>query len=420
MPRRTFVDPRFPARLRELREARGFGIRRLAREVPCTHPHVINMEAGKADPSPEMAARLDVVLGANGALSALVVEASASTVEQSPAGRPTGVTDGAQNYGGAAAFADQVRRAVEDQLDDGLPYADRMDRLQQQASVYAAEVAIVAPMEMIERLTPSLTDAQQMLRYARTSTDTQHLRTVLAQLSAIVADEYNVLGDVDSSHAWHATAAAAADRAGSPQLQATVRTLAAMLPLYHGRQSDVIRVAQQALQFAGDAPCFAVSLASMFEALARARLGDHDGARLALRRSQNAHDDMDGSARVESIFGFSERRRLFYEGRLLTMVADYPAAADAHQQARRLYSPRVVGDPAIMSLDQANALIGTKDYETGAELIVETLSGLPADHQTGVFLAVAARAFGAVPAAALRLPAARACAELLDEMTNAG
>lgn len=57
------VDSRFPARLQELRIARGLSMRELARRVPCTHVHIIGMEKGTNAPSPSMVARLSEVLG---------------------------------------------------------------------------------------------------------------------------------------------------------------------------------------------------------------------------------------------------------------------------------------------------------------------------------------------------------------------
>jgi hypothetical protein len=55
--------------------------------------------------------------------------------------------------------------------------------------------------------------------------------------------------------------------------------------------------------------------------------------------------------------------------------------------------------------------------EAGAKLITATLLNLPADHQTGIFLTLGARAFETIPVAARRLPASRECAELLDSMS---
>lgn len=312
----------------------------------------------------------------------------------------------------------EVRRTIKEATDHESLYTDRLLQLQRRAHEHASDVATVAPTDMIRRITTDLVEANMMLRYARSSNDIQLLSAALAQFSSVVADEFSVLGSTAQAHAWYATAMTAADRSGSARLQAAVRALSVMVPLYHGRQADAVRLAQQAQQIANMKPCFAVALASMLEALAYARLGDHSQARFALRQAQDTHDAMDDGEHVESLFGFSVRRRLFYEGRVLTMVGDYAAAEKAHRQARELYSPQVVGDPAIMSLDRALALIDTKEIEAGAQLIITTLSSLPVDHQTGIFLSLANSVFSSIPIAERGRSGPRECAELLDSMSN--
>jgi transcriptional regulator with XRE-family HTH domain len=61
----------FSNELARLMEARGLGVRELARRVPCNPGHISNLRSGKAQPSPELAADLDKVLRADGTLAAL-------------------------------------------------------------------------------------------------------------------------------------------------------------------------------------------------------------------------------------------------------------------------------------------------------------------------------------------------------------
>src|ERR1039458_6060424 len=61
----------FSTELARLMEARGLGVREVARRVPCNPGHISNLRSGKAQPSPELAADLDKVLGADGTLTAL-------------------------------------------------------------------------------------------------------------------------------------------------------------------------------------------------------------------------------------------------------------------------------------------------------------------------------------------------------------
>lgn len=63
----------FGAELTRLMDDRGVGVRQLARLVPCNPGHVSNLRSGRDRPSQEMAARLDEVLGACGALLALAL-----------------------------------------------------------------------------------------------------------------------------------------------------------------------------------------------------------------------------------------------------------------------------------------------------------------------------------------------------------
>ena len=68
----------FGRELASLMEARGIGVRELARAVPCNPGHISNLRSGRDRASAEMAARLDDVLDAGGTLLALVPGAVAA------------------------------------------------------------------------------------------------------------------------------------------------------------------------------------------------------------------------------------------------------------------------------------------------------------------------------------------------------
>lgn len=74
MPRRTVVDPRFPARLRQLRTARGLSLRDLARLTYLGKSYLHDFETGRRRPTVDHAARLDDALGAAGELSGMVCD----------------------------------------------------------------------------------------------------------------------------------------------------------------------------------------------------------------------------------------------------------------------------------------------------------------------------------------------------------
>jgi transcriptional regulator with XRE-family HTH domain len=86
MPRRTVVvDPNFARRLKELRELRHLSLRRLGRQIHCSHGYLWDLEMGSKRPSVSVAALLDAALGAGGQLSAMVYEVSADSADMSVA-----------------------------------------------------------------------------------------------------------------------------------------------------------------------------------------------------------------------------------------------------------------------------------------------------------------------------------------------
>jgi transcriptional regulator with XRE-family HTH domain len=80
----------FGSELARLMEARGTGVRELARLVPCNPGHISNLRSGRDRPSPELATRLDDILGASGTLQAAVAALSnrPGQLSREPAGQP--------------------------------------------------------------------------------------------------------------------------------------------------------------------------------------------------------------------------------------------------------------------------------------------------------------------------------------------
>jgi transcriptional regulator with XRE-family HTH domain len=81
----------FAERLAELMNERGVSGRELGRRVPCDRSYVSMLAAGTRRPSPEMAARLDALLSADGELAALAAAERPDPVTAVPA--PAGHAD---------------------------------------------------------------------------------------------------------------------------------------------------------------------------------------------------------------------------------------------------------------------------------------------------------------------------------------
>lgn len=69
----------FGGELRRLLGERGMSVRECARQVPCDSGYVSKLASGAKRPSPEMAGRLDEVLGSGGALAALAARSDGQT-----------------------------------------------------------------------------------------------------------------------------------------------------------------------------------------------------------------------------------------------------------------------------------------------------------------------------------------------------
>jgi DNA-binding XRE family transcriptional regulator/tetratricopeptide (TPR) repeat protein len=82
---RPLVDPLFPARLRELRQARGLSLRELAQAAYVSKSTLSGLENGRFAPSADMAGHLDRALAADGELARMVTQTPATDPEPSGA-----------------------------------------------------------------------------------------------------------------------------------------------------------------------------------------------------------------------------------------------------------------------------------------------------------------------------------------------
>jgi tetratricopeptide (TPR) repeat protein len=177
-------------------------------------------------------------------------------------------------------------------------------------------------------------------------------------------------------------------------------------------------MAVEAEALASDRSGLAFGLAPMLQGLAWAKIGDAERAKASLSAARRAHDNTDSSSQVESVFGFSVRRRLFYESRILTLIGDHKGAEALQRQALPMYPAYVVGDPALMSLDEAARLVAAKEFEAAASLSADALDRLPPAQRGRMFLNAARSVIDAIPRLHRSLPAVRASQEVIREFEN--
>jgi hypothetical protein len=278
---------------------------------------------------------------------------------------------------GADASAD-IRRRI-DQLMDA-DAAVCVAGLEERVSLQAQDCVRVAPPTMLDRVLSDFEDVQALLQQPPSPALMSRLYEIAANLSALVGDELMVFGRPADSQAWYTTAKAAALRADSSRVLARVLSLNASSTSTTEPQRKAVALAQQtyALDSAGPAPALATSV----EAFAQARLGNEVAARHALRHSQELLEKQD---QEDSVFGFTERRQLFYRGRTVLRIAKVVEARAVLNDALSSYPLDVVGDPAVLRLDLAERLVVEGDLLQAAELAISVLADLRPEHRTGLF-----------------------------------
>jgi hypothetical protein len=316
------------------------------------------------------------------------------------------VTPGPHLSGPLLAGIDSVRRSIDRTL---LPSekvtAAQVEDLADIVDLAARECVSAPPLEMLCRLTLTMADVEQRLSATpSSSTLSRDLHAVAARLATLVADEMTVLGHLQQSRAWYHTARAAADRTSNRGLRADVRTLAALLPLYYGDAQEVVRITHQAQHVAGNTPCLTRVLAPIYESLAWAQLSATQASETALTEARQQVVRLDGKYAQESVFGISQRRWRYYEGKILSYLGRTEEAWQIHDDALALYPVDVVGDPALIHFDRSVSLIRGDQVEAGCVLAERTLLELPSVHRTSIFMRAAQRALNAVPPMAYGKP----------------
>jgi tetratricopeptide (TPR) repeat protein len=217
-----------------------------------------------------------------------------------------------------------------------------------------------------------------------------------------------VLGRPADSQAWYTTAKAAAARTGSRGARARALSLNALLYLYYGTPTRAVELAHETYALKFGEP--ATALAASVEAFAQAQLGNELAARRALRHSEELFRRLN---QEDSVFGFTERRQLFYRGRALLRIGNLTEARTALNDALSVYPLDVVGDPAVLRLDLAARLVTEGDPIQAAEVAISVLSELHPEHRTGLFTDAGRRVLAGVSALGQHHPAV----EQLDALT---
>jgi hypothetical protein len=214
--------------------------------------------------------------------------------------------------------------------------------------------------------------------------------------SALLAEEFMVVGHEPRSRSWFDTADQFSSAAGDVAVRSLAAGLCSRLPLYFGEVAESVEIARRAQDMAPPNH-LARTLAPMAEALALAQLGDRSGSTEALSLARAAFEHLDKRFLQDTVFGFSTRRFAFYESRVLLDAGEFSAAWRSQEETLKLYPPAMAGDVVMIHLDRARLLVMRGDIEAGCLHATRALLSMPVEQRADIFRSRAWRLLAAVP-----------------------
>lgn len=337
----------FGARLRALRDERGWSLREFAATVNHSKSSLSAWETGTKTPAPEIAAELDQALDADGTLAALaesdahqkVVQESERLTAQLLAARPGDLVDLAES---------NTARLAHDYL--AHPGAALLD-------------------EITEARRGVLTALRA--RGLRNPAQVRDLYADIGYLSGVLA--YAALDDGKPAAAIAHTQAAweAADLIGSDQIRAWVRGTQSLILRFDQRYPEALARAEDGLRYAKTGTARARLLAGVGQC--HANMADARAARRALVGAETAMDAMTVGDDMGGLFTFSRAKLYYYSGSSLIWLDGGDDARRAQTQAHTAIAlweasgERSVADEALARVYAATAALQLHELE-GAEV----------------------------------------------------
>ncbi len=406
--------------LRELMRARDLSGRGLARLVPCDASLISRLACGKQRPSVPMVVRLDVLLGAGGAL-----------VEAAEPGRGAGLRRERAAVGQVAVAADEFgdgemrRRELLGAMVAG-PLAVQLEQVRRHLDAVPASVSerdadeweqVAARYAQVTAVTPAavylphlLADAAEVTDRVMAASGSVRVRLTgsAARIGALTALGLSSLGDRLTSARWWRTSVRVADDSADSELVALIMGRQAVnAGFWPG--SDPLTLAGRALAVADGKVCAGGVFAHQARAEALAGMGRKAEALDATAAHQATWERLpDPDQGAGSDFGQPERRVLHTRAVVLAKVGGPGEAMTAIDAC--LKCPGSLGIRAGLEFLRAESLIRAGDVDGGARHCVRVLSGLPGawrgEHEV---VSKAYRTLAAVPVShASRRPVAEA------------
>lgn len=299
-----------------------------------------------------------------------------------------------------------VRRSMADTLGESLSETT-MEQWERSAGEYGHAYQMSPPNQLLSESVLDFVEVQQLLGCRQPADYRLRLCRVAAQLAGTAGIALVALGEHREARGWFRCAQLAAEETGDRALRAWLLTREAVIPFYFGSPQAAADLAERARLVAGNTVCATAAWAPALEARSLARLGRADDAREAMRIAERAFARLGSHDTGDTAYGYTERQLRWHIGSMHTVLGDTRRAQVSLDEALTMYAPVEHLDRALITFDQAAGLLHVGEVATAAQVGLQTLEMLPAEHRTGIVVSRAREVAAAIPARALRMPAVR-------------
>jgi len=353
----------FAARMRALMQARGLGVRALARSVPCDPALISRLANGRQRPSPEMAGRLDDVLAAGGALAVL----ASSTAGSAPVA--SGHLDTADDEIAALELTRQATAS-----DVGAAVVERLEHaVDELATAYPG----TPPADLLARVRAHLGYTSRLVGARATLAEHRRLLVTGGWLSLLAATCLIDLHRDQAAAAHLRTAAQLAHETGHAEMAAWCLETRAWQVLTGGGYQRAAELAQAAQQVAPRGSSAHIQ-ATAQEGRAWARMRSPGRTRDALARVERLVSPLPVPDEPEHHYRYDPAKSQAYVATTLSWLGD-PAAEDYARQVLARLESAEDGPPrprraASARLDLSLALIGTGRHDEATGTALEAIT----------------------------------------------
>lgn len=296
----------------------------------------------------------------------------------------------------------------------GLPEGRTVEDWHLACNEHLKAIHTLPPARASADLNADLATLRRRLHSASNATDITELRRVMAVLSSLQANVLSRLGERDEALRWWHTARAAADATGDLHLQLGIRATSGGHALGHGQRdpATVLRLADEALESAGDAHSMGRAFLLCTRAKALATLGRHGDAQATLQECRDVMESEPPAASIMPTVWRMQGGQLEYSEVWVNAEAgDEEATAEACERVLSVvqdYQYRVMSNLqlALCTVRSGGVLEGVRHAAT-------TIGDLPAQYRTNQVDQIGRRLLQAVPAGERHRPAVVELRDLL-------